>query len=215
MVGQRRAPGVKHRGDADAGAEVPGIGRDGGHGLGRSREQDVVDRGLVLVGDVGDGGRQREHHMEIRHRKQVGLAGGEPLACSSALTLGAVPVTAAIVGDDGVSALLVIAARHMAAERRRAAALDGAHHLHLVEADVTDVGAPPRRSVVAEDIRDLKGRTGHGAVTPAAGLCGPSWASCAAATAGRGGSRCRRSCRWRRACSAPSCPICRDQAAPG
>ena len=163
MVGQRRAPGVKHRGDADAGAEVPGIGRDGGHGLGRSREQDVVDRGLVLVGDGGDGGRQREHHMEIRHREQVGLAGGEPLACSSALTLGAVPVTAAIVGDDGVSALLVLAARHMAAERRRAAALDGAHHLHQVEADVTDVGAPPRRSVVAEDIRDLKGRTGHGA----------------------------------------------------
>src|SRR5271169_1793553 len=29
------APGVKHRGDADASAEVLGVGRDGDHGLGR------------------------------------------------------------------------------------------------------------------------------------------------------------------------------------
>jgi hypothetical protein len=51
------APGVKHRGDADTGAEVLGIGRDGGHGLGRGREQDVIDYGLVPIGDVRDGGR--------------------------------------------------------------------------------------------------------------------------------------------------------------
>ena len=76
MVRQRRAPGVEHRGDADAGAEVLGVGRDGGHGLGRDREQDVVDHGLVLVGDIRDGGRQREHHMEVRHRQQIGLARG-------------------------------------------------------------------------------------------------------------------------------------------
>jgi hypothetical protein len=40
----------------------------------------------------------------------------------------------------------------MAAERRGAAALDGRHHLHLVEADVPGIGTTPRRSVVAEDI---------------------------------------------------------------
>src|SRR5882757_7476488 len=34
MMRQCRAPGVKHRGDADAGTEVLGIGRDGSHGLG-------------------------------------------------------------------------------------------------------------------------------------------------------------------------------------
>jgi hypothetical protein len=38
-----------------------------------------------------------------------------------------VPVTAAVVGDDRVRA--IFAARHMAAERRRAAALDRTHHL--------------------------------------------------------------------------------------
>src|SRR6202795_5416138 len=69
------------------------------------------------------------------------------------------PVAAAVVGDDRMSA--VLAARHMAAERRRAAALDGTHHLHLVEADVPGIGSAPRRSVVAEDIRDFQRWTGH------------------------------------------------------
>jgi hypothetical protein len=64
------------------------------------------------------------------------------------------PVAAAVIGDDRVGA--AFASRDMAAERRGAATLDGRHHLHLVEADVTGVGATPSRSVVAEDIRDLQ-----------------------------------------------------------
>ena len=77
------------------------------------------------------------------------------------LTLGAVPVAAAIVGDDGVSTGLVLAARNMAAKRRRAAALDRRHDLHLAEVDVAGVGFTPRRPVVAEDVRDLQRWTGH------------------------------------------------------
>src|SRR5437016_4917320 len=92
MVRHRRAPGVKHRSDADAGAQVLGIGRDGDHGLGRGREQDVVDRGLVLIRDVRNGPRQREHHVEVRHRKQIGLARGEPFRGGGALALGAMRV---------------------------------------------------------------------------------------------------------------------------
>ena len=56
----------------------------------------------------------------------------------------------------------VLAARHMAAERRGATALDGRHHLQLVEAEVSGIGRPPRRPVIAEDIRDLQCWTGHG-----------------------------------------------------
>src|SRR6202521_5081088 len=100
--------------------------------------------------------------MKVWHRQQLGFALGQPLACGGALALGAVPIAAAVVGDDGMSASLVLATPDMAAERRRAAALDRAHHLHLVEADVPGVGLPPRRPVVAEDIRDLQLWTGHG-----------------------------------------------------
>src|SRR5476651_638587 len=100
--------------------------------------------------------------MKVRHRQQLGLALGQPLACSSTLTLGAVPVAAAIVGDDGVSALLVLATRDMAAEGCRTATLDGRHHLQLADANVANIGSAPRRTVVAEDIRDLQRLTGHG-----------------------------------------------------
>ena len=55
----------------------------------------------------------------------------------------------------------VLTARHMPAERRRAASLDGTHHLQLVEADAAGIGVAPRRPVVAEDIRNLQRWTGH------------------------------------------------------
>ena len=47
VMGQRRAPGVEHRGEADAGAEMLGIGGDGDQGLGGGLEQDVVDTALL------------------------------------------------------------------------------------------------------------------------------------------------------------------------
>src|SRR6267142_823725 len=99
--------------------------------------------------------------MEVRHRQEFGFALGQPLACGSALTLGAVPIAAAIVGDDGVSARLVLTAPDMAAERRRTAALDRRHDLHLAEADVAGIGLAPRCPMVAEDSRDLQQWTGH------------------------------------------------------
>jgi len=69
MVGERRAPGVENRKDADARTQVLGIGRDGDRGLGGSLEQDVVDHGLVVIGDVGDLRRQREHDVEVGDRQ--------------------------------------------------------------------------------------------------------------------------------------------------
>src|SRR5205085_11463397 len=91
----------------------------------------------------------------------LGLALGKPLACCLSLTLRAMTIAAGVVGNLGVAALLVLATLDLSAERRRAAALDGRHHLQLVEADVPGVGRPPRRPVVAEDIRDLQRWTGH------------------------------------------------------
>ena len=68
VVGERGAPGVQHRHEANASAEMLGISRDRERGLGRGFEQQVVDHRLVLIGDVGDCGRQRVHHMKVRHR---------------------------------------------------------------------------------------------------------------------------------------------------
>jgi hypothetical protein len=88
---------MENRGDADTGAEVLWVGRDSSQGLGRGLEQQIVDDGLVLVGDIGDCRRQSEHHMIVRHRQQIGLARGQPVLCRRALALRAVPVAATIV----------------------------------------------------------------------------------------------------------------------
>src|SRR5260370_15033910 len=69
------------------------------------------------------------------------------------------PITAAVIGDLRVQA--VLAAHDMAAESRRAAALDRRHHLQLAETDMTGIGLPPCRAMVAADIRDLQGGTSH------------------------------------------------------
>src|ERR1700751_1869223 len=95
MMRERRSPGVKNGEDADAGTEMFGISRDGDDGLGRCLEQDVVDHGLVLIGDLGDWGGQREHDVEIRHRQELGLALGEPFLRGGALAFRAMPITAA------------------------------------------------------------------------------------------------------------------------
>ena len=86
---------MQHGGDADPGAEVLCIAGNGDQRLGRSLEQEVVDHGLVLVGDVGDLRRQREHDVEIADREQLGLALGEPILGGGALTLRAMPVASA------------------------------------------------------------------------------------------------------------------------
>src|SRR5882724_2394039 len=97
--------------------------------------------------------------MIVRHRQQIGFARRQPVLCRRALALRAVPVAAGVVRDLAVRALL--AARDMAAERRRAAALDRRHHLDLAEADMAGIGPAPCRAVAAKDIRDLQRWTRH------------------------------------------------------
>ena len=64
------APGVEDHSDSELCAEMLGIGGNGGQRLGRRVEQDRVDKGLVLEGDLADRRRQREDDMEVRHRQQ-------------------------------------------------------------------------------------------------------------------------------------------------
>ena len=75
MVGHRRSPYVQHRGEADPGAEMPGIDGDGGECLGCGPEQQAVDLGLVLVGDGRDRRRQGEDEMGVGHEQQIEQVG--------------------------------------------------------------------------------------------------------------------------------------------
>ena len=52
--------------------------------------------------------------------------------------------------------------QYVAAERSRAAAFDGRHDLQLAETEVASIFKTPCRPLVAEDVRDLQSRPGHG-----------------------------------------------------
>src|SRR6266700_172164 len=125
MMLQGLAPGVENHGHAELGAEMPGVGRDGGERLRGRAEQDRIDRGLVLEGDVADRRRQREDDMEVRHRQQLSLPLREPLGPRQPLAFGTVTVAAGVVSDARCAT--IIALLDMAAERGRPAGRDGAH----------------------------------------------------------------------------------------
>ena len=94
----RRSPGVEHGGDADAGTEdASGSACDGDERLRRRTEQQIVDDGLVLHGDVGNRGRQREDELLEARAPAAGRLHARPARClrSSALALGAVTIAAA------------------------------------------------------------------------------------------------------------------------
>ena len=151
---------MEHGGGADAGAEVLGIGGDREQRLGRRAEQQVVDDRLVLIGDRGDLGRQREDDVEIADRQQIGLAGGEPIRRRRALTLWAMAIAARVVSDAAVAAIL--AALDMPAERGRAALLDRRHDLELAQAHMPGIGPAPVGPMAMKDVCDLQPRAAHG-----------------------------------------------------
>ena len=150
---------MEHGGHTDVCAEMLWVCRYCDERLGRRLEQEIVDDGLVGIGDVADRARQREHDVEVRDGKKLGPTVRHPLARGSTLTLRAMPVTATVVGNGRVRA--VLATHDVPAERRRAAVLDRAHHLQLAEAHVAAVGLTPCGPVVTEDVRDLQHGTGH------------------------------------------------------
>jgi hypothetical protein len=97
----------------------------------------------------------------IGNRQKLGLALGEPLARRRALTLGAMPIAAGVVGDARVRT--VLAALDVSAERSRAAVLDRRHDFQLAEADMAGVGLAPRRAMGSKDVGDLQARPRHAA----------------------------------------------------
>ena len=90
MVLQGLAPGMEDGGHAELGAEMLGVGR--------AAEQDGIDDGFVLEGNLSGGRRQGEDDVEIRHGKEFGLPFGEPLRACRALALRAMPITTEAMG---------------------------------------------------------------------------------------------------------------------
>ena len=163
MMGERRAPGVKHGGDADA-VRRGAWDRQRWRAWSRPppssadcRPRACSDRRCHPAGSAGC--RRRENTAPVTAR----LRGRRAIwRDRRGLALRAMPVAAAVVTDLGMTARRVLAARDMAAERRCTTALDRTHHLQLVEAHMPAVGLTPAGTVVAENVRDLQNWSSHG-----------------------------------------------------
>ena len=123
------APGVEHGHKTDLGAHMLGIGGDRAQSLGRRLEENAIYDRLVLEGYLGDRRGHGEDDVEILRRQQFGLPLGEPFGDGQALAFGAMPVSTRIVGLPDQAA--VAALFDVAAQRRRAAGFDRAHHSML------------------------------------------------------------------------------------
>jgi len=102
---------------------------------------------------------QREDDVEVGLGQQLGGARGQPSGTGVALTLGAVPVAARIIGDGLVSAAGASIA--MTTQGRRAATDDSVHHLAVLEGEMRSMPVQEAAAGSAEDVGHLKGGPGH------------------------------------------------------
>jgi hypothetical protein len=132
MVQQVLTPGVQNGDKANLGAQVFGVGCDSSQSLSSGLKQNVVDHILVLECDRANLLRHGKHHMEILYRQQLGLTLRQPLGTRQRLTLGAMTISAAVIGDALVAA--GIAFFNVTTQCHCSALLDGTHDAKLPQA---------------------------------------------------------------------------------
>src|ERR1039458_8253490 len=102
---------------------MPGIASDLQQSCSTGVKQQVVDQPFILQCERSQFPRQGEDNVHVAGRQQLSFPRLEPAQARIALTLGAVPVTARIVRDDGMSAVRALIA--MSTQRGGAAAREG------------------------------------------------------------------------------------------
>lgn len=130
VLQQVLTPGMQKGEEAHFPAEALRVTAQREQGFRGGLKQEVVDNRLVLKGDFGGFLWDREDHVEILDRQQVGFAVFDPLPARRVLTLRAMAIPAGIVGDMKVIALAALF--DMTAECRRAADLDRTQHAKLL-----------------------------------------------------------------------------------
>ena len=161
MEKQVLSPTVQYGEKADLGAQMLGIGSDGGQGLGRGAEENAVEENFVLVSDGSDRFGDGEDDMKIMRVENFGGSFLDPLRTSEGLTFWAMTVAAAVVAGPLVTA--AVAALEMTAESCRAAHLDRGHDAPLSRRHRRAMLFTIGFAVAAEDVRHFQLRAIHGA----------------------------------------------------
>jgi hypothetical protein len=98
--------------------------------LGGCLEKDCIDSVLISQGKGVELLRESKDHMEIRDGKKLLLPCFKPLLLFKKLTLGAMPVSAGVIGYFYVTAFFALI--DVASEFSRSADLDGVHGAELI-----------------------------------------------------------------------------------
>src|SRR6266446_4862481 len=94
-------PGVQHGEEAEFRAEVLRIASDFEKCFCTGAEQQIVDDFLVLQSQWSKLRRKCEDHMDVTRREKFSLPCGDPTFSGRGLTLRAVSIAAAVVGNSG------------------------------------------------------------------------------------------------------------------
>jgi hypothetical protein len=95
------APGVQHAEEANLCAEVSRMASDFQKGVGTGAEQEIVEDLLVLQSQWRQAAGEGKDHVQVAGREKFTSTRGDPAFPSSDLTLWAVAIAAAVVGDGG------------------------------------------------------------------------------------------------------------------
>ena len=161
MKEQVLSPTVQYREEADLGAQMLGIGSDGGQGLGRGSEQNAVDEIFVLVSNRRDLFGEREDDVKIVGLEDFRFPFFEPFRPRQRLAFGAMSIAAAIVA--GPLERTAVAALEMTAQGRGAAHLDGGHDAPLCGGERRAMLLSIGFTIAAEDVRHFQLWAIHGA----------------------------------------------------
>ena len=148
------SPTVEHGEEADLGAQMFGIGSDGGQSLGRGSEQNTVEEIFVLVSNGGDRFGEGEDDMKIRSRENFRFPFFDPFGTRQGLALGAMSVAAAIVSVTLVRA--AVAVLEMTTKGCRPAHLDRGHDASLCGGERRTMLLAIGVTIAAEDIRHFQ-----------------------------------------------------------
>src|SRR5207253_9263668 len=118
---------MEHAEETNLGSQVAWIAGDLQQSCSTGVKQQVIDQPFILQGERSQFPRQREDDVHVAGGQQLAFPRLEPAQASVALTLGAVPVAARVVRDDGMSAVRALIA--MSTQRGGSAACDGEQHL--------------------------------------------------------------------------------------
>ena len=129
MKEQILSPTVQYSEETDLGAQMLGIGCDGGQGLGGGSEQNAVDEIFVLVRNGSDLFGNGEDDMKIVRLENFGCSFFDPLGTSERLTFWAMTVAATVV--TGPLVITGVAPLEVTAEGCGSTHLDRGHDAAL------------------------------------------------------------------------------------